>query len=62
MTIYSHPFFKKKCVCVCVCVCVFSSTAMFFLSPRGEKISWPALALAWEDFLLYLGGMGGQGG
>ena len=27
--------------------------------PRGKKISWSALASAWEDFLLFLGGMGG---
>ena len=28
--------------------------------PRGKKISWSALASAWEDFLLFLGGMGGS--
>ena len=28
--------------------------------PRGKKISWSALALAWEDFLLFLGGLGGK--
>ena len=29
--------------------------------PRGKKISWSALALAWGDFLLFWGD-GGQGG
>ena len=34
-----------------------------FFFPRGEKISWSALASAWEDFLLFWGGKeGGQGG
>ena len=27
--------------------------------PWGKKISWSALALAWEDFLLFWGGWGG---
>ena len=27
--------------------------------PRGKKTSWSALASAWEDFLLFLGGWGG---
>ena len=30
-----------------------------FFFPRGKKISWSALALAWEDFLLFLGGRRG---
>ena len=32
-----------------------------FFSPWGKKISWSALASAWEDFLLFLGGEGGWG-
>ena len=32
-----------------------------FFFPRGKKISWSALALAWEDFLLFWGG-GRRGG
>ena len=32
-----------------------------FFFPRGKKISWSALASAWEDFLLYFGGGGGGG-
>ena len=31
-----------------------------FFFPQGEKISWSALASAWEDFLLFFGG--GEGG
>ena len=27
-----------------------------FFFPWGKKISWSALASAWEDFLLFLGG------
>ena len=66
MTIILIHFLKK------VCVFFISSTAMFFafaiieykkfrrpgnfFFPRGKKISWSALALAWEDFLLFLGG------
>ena len=56
-----------------MCVFFISSTAVFFafaiieykslgdqeiFFPRGKKISWSALASAWEDFLLFLGGMG----
>ena len=57
-------------------MCVFSSTEMFFFClchnriekfrrpgnffPSGKKISWCALALAWEDFLLFWGGWGGK--
>ena len=34
-----------------------------FFFPWGKKISQSALASAWEDFLLFLGGKeGGQGG
>ena len=35
-----------------------------FFSLGGKKISWSALALAWEDFLIFGGGGegGGQGG
>ena len=55
-----------------MCVFFISSTAMFFafaiieykkfrrpgnfFFPRGKKISWSALASAWEDFLLFWGG------
>ena len=28
--------------------------------PSGKKISWSALASAWEDFLLFLGGWGAR--
>ena len=66
MTIYPHPFFKKS-----VCIFYFLNSNVFafaiieyikfrrpgnFFFPRGKKISWSALALAWEDFLLFLGG------
>ena len=30
-----------------------------FFFPQGKKISWSALALAWEDFLLFGGGKEG---
>ena len=57
-------------MCVCFpqqqcffCLChnrieKFRRPGNFF--PSGEKISWSALASAWEDFLLFLGGWGGK--
>ena len=53
-------FFQQQCFAFAIIEYKSLGDQEIFF-PRGKKISWSALALAWGDFLLF-GGMGGQGG
>ena len=55
-------FFFSQQQCFCLChnrIEKFRRPGNFF-PLGGKKISWSALASAWEDFLLFLGGWGGK--